>query len=93
MCERVPLPDGTSFIVCGMRSNRRYCACGRKAEILCDWKVEGKKSGTCDKPICAQHAKQVAPGKHLCPEHQRQWEEWKVKHPPKQQTLFQEKSA
>jgi hypothetical protein len=93
VCEHINLPGGGHAILCGTRRKPRYCACGRECQFLCDWKVAGKKSGTCDKPICAQHAKQVAPDKHLCPEHQRQWEDWKVKHPPKQRDLFQEGAA
>jgi hypothetical protein len=58
-----------------------YCACGRKATCLCDWKMPEKKSGTCDKPVCARHAKEVVPGKHLCPEHQLQYDTWRRKHP------------
>jgi hypothetical protein len=49
--------------------------------LLCDWKVKGKRSGTCDAPICAQHALQVGPDKHLCREHQKAWEDWQRRHP------------
>jgi len=88
-CEHIKFPDGTTAIICGLPS-RKHCVCGRAADFLCDWKVAGRRSGTCDKPICAAHAEQVAPGKHLCPEHQEEWEQWKVKHPPAQPFLFQE---
>lgn len=81
MCEHVKIGGG-EFIVCGGR--RRYCACNcrRVMQFECDWKVPGKgvspeKPGTCDRPLCAQHATEVAPGKHLCPEHQRAWDAWK----------------
>jgi hypothetical protein len=87
MCEHLNI-DGAHVIICGARRKQQYCACGRACEFLCDWKVSGKLSGTCDKPICAHHAKQVAPQKHLCPEHQQAFESWKVKHPPAQQSLF-----
>jgi hypothetical protein len=89
MCEHLNI-NGSHVIVCGGRHCERYCACGRPCEFLCDWKVRGKKSGTCDRPICARHAKRVAPEKHLCPEHQEAWDNWKLKHPPAQQSLFQE---
>lgn len=90
MCEHLHFPDGT--IVCGL-PKRKFCACGRPADYLCDWKVAAKESGTCDRPICAAHAKQVAPGKHLCPEHRGRWDEWQRKHPPAQASLFEENAA
>jgi hypothetical protein len=95
MCEHLNI-DCHHVIVCGGHARRRFCACGRPADFLCDWKVPAKKSGTCDKPVCAAHAQQVAPGKHLCPEHQRRWDHWKRTHAEfdlrggEQQSLFQE---
>ena len=89
MCEHIHFPDGGSAIICGLRSRPRHCACGREAKFLCDWKVPGKKSGTCDRPMCVQHSKEVAPMKHLCREHQAAWEQWKLKHPPAQASLFE----
>jgi hypothetical protein len=90
MCEHIKMPNGDVAIICGLRSTRRYCSkCGRPAALLCDWKVASKRSGTCDRALCAQHAEEVAPGKHLCPEHQQAWELWKIKHPPAQPSLFQ----
>lgn len=74
-CVRMDLPGGGTAIVCGVRS-RSCSSCGRTADFLCDWKVEGNKSGTCDRAICSVHAKQVAPEKHLCPEHQRAHADW-----------------
>jgi len=75
-------------IICGRRHAPKYCACGREAVALCDWKVRTRESGTCDRPMCAQHSKQVAPGKHLCPEHQAAWDVWQKRHPPAQGSLF-----
>lgn len=34
--------------------------------ILCDWPVKG---GTCDAPLCADHAQAIGPDHHLCPLH------------------------
>ena len=69
-------------IICGARTKPKYCvSCGRPANLLCDWKVKAKRSGTCDAPICDKHALRVAPDKDLCPEHQKAWEEWKRRHP------------
>lgn len=91
MCEHVKLPGGDSAIICGARGAApRHCACGREAVALCDWKMPAKESGTCDRPICAVHTKQVARGKHLCPEHQLQYDDWKRRHPPAQRSLFEE---
>lgn len=94
MCKTIQFPDGGVAIICGARSVApvKYCACGRAADFLCDWKVPANESGTCDRPICAAHAKQVGPRKHLCPEHQHQWDEWQRKHPPAQKSLFEEAS-
>jgi hypothetical protein len=92
MDEQKNFPDGGSVIICGARPKPRYCGvCGREAVALCDWKVATKKSGACDRPLCAQHAKRVGPGKHLCPEHQRGYDHWKRRHNnPTQGELFQE---
>jgi hypothetical protein len=92
MCERMEVMSGAGFI-CGGKSRTLICACGREAAALCDWKVLGNKSGLCDRPVCAQHSKQVARGKHLCPEHQRAYADWKRRHPPQQGSLFQEASV
>jgi hypothetical protein len=81
MCDEIKLSDGNRMIVCGLRAFRKFCACGRQATLLCDWKIASRKSGTCDAPICAHHAKQVAPGKHLCPLHQKHYDDWKARHP------------
>jgi hypothetical protein len=81
MCLNVKFADGTSTIVCGIRSRKKFCACGHAADLLCDWKVKEKKSGTCDAPICPKHAKQVGPDKHLCPLHQKAYESWLRQHP------------
>jgi len=74
-CERVALPGGGRAIVC---SETKRCRCGRRATLECDWKVPSRKSGTCDKLICTNCAKSPAPGKDLCPEHARAFEQWKI---------------
>ena len=89
MCLRHQLPDGTTAIICGMKSEPKFCRCGRPADFLCDWKVPDRKSGTCDAPVCKEHAKQVAPNKHLCEWHQKAYEIWrKKKGIPEQAELF-----
>lgn len=76
-CHHVQLPNGARAIVCTTSRGRR-CRCGARADLLCDWKVPGRKSGTCDRPICASCAVSPAPGKDLCPDHAREFELWKA---------------
>jgi hypothetical protein len=76
MCERLQVGDQT-VIVCGVKQTTpRFCRCGRVAIALCDWKVRDRKSGTCDAPMCTDHAKKVGRGKHLCLDHERAYELW-----------------
>jgi hypothetical protein len=63
--------------VCG-RTKRQRCACGAPATLLCDWKVQDKRSGTCDRPICAECSTSPAPEKDLCPEHARVFDIWQA---------------
>jgi hypothetical protein len=73
-CTPVKLADGSRAIICsGRRARRRCCGCGKPADLLCDWKVKGKVSGTCDTPICSLCTHVPAPGKDLCPTHRDQW--------------------
>lgn len=74
-CEHVSLPGGGTAIVCG-RSKRQRCACGASATRLCDWKVAGTRSGTCDTPLCAICSHSPAPEKDLCPDHARDFVRW-----------------
>lgn len=77
-CRGVKLPDGGSAIICGLPRPKR-CGCGRPSTLLCDWKVPTKRSGTCDKPICASCSTSPAPDKDLCPAHAAAFEAWKAK--------------
>lgn len=82
MCLKLEMPDGSVGIICGVRGHKqKFCACGRAADLLCDWKVREKKSGTCDLPICSKHAQQVGPDKHLCPQHQKAYADWLKRRP------------
>lgn len=78
-CTRVTLPDGTAAIVCGPRVRKARCACGSTADLLCDWKVPTRRSGTCDKPVCSRCSVSPAPGKDLCPAHAAAWRAWPKK--------------
>lgn len=75
-CEHVTLPNGARAIVCSSRRRSR-CKCGRPAKLLCDWKMAGKRSGTCDAPICATCTTSPAPDKDFCPTHAQAFEQWK----------------
>lgn len=72
-CSYVKVPGGGVAMVCSQRGPRRRCQCGRGADLLCDWKVPGKRSGTCDKPICSRCTTSPAPDKDLCPKHATEW--------------------
>lgn len=76
-CEVVPSPNGGNAIVC-FSGPRKRCPCGKRATRLCDWKVPGKKSGTCDKPLCANCSTVPAPEKDLCSSHAVEYERWKA---------------
>lgn len=82
MCERVLLPGGGFAIVCGGHARER-CACGRRATRLCDSKVPGKKSGTCDAPVCARCGTSPAPGKDLCARHGAAFNVWQTERQPR----------
>lgn len=75
-CERVQI-GGHVGIVCGVRGARR-CPCGHLATLECDWKVPGRRSGTCDAPLCERCTTRPAPGKDLCARHVEAFAEWKA---------------
>ena len=74
-CTVVRLAGGQAAIVCGPRRRPKPCPCrsGYPATLLCDWKVSGKKSGTCDAPLCEACTQVPAPDKDLCQKHAREW--------------------
>lgn len=100
MCDHIDIPGMGKVIVCGLRATKKFCHCGRAAAFLCDWKVRagihlvsGHETKTCDRPLCRTHAVEVAPEKHLCPEHNKAWQAWKRAKSaqgfvPEQQNLF-----
>jgi hypothetical protein len=77
-CTLFQLPDGSRGIVCTSEPAKR-CRCGKRATLLCDWKVPARKSGTCDAPICTSCAASPAPDKHLCTAHAEQWRLWQAR--------------
>lgn len=57
-CARVPANPGPKTV------SMRCCAI---STTLCDWPLEG--GGTCDAPLCNDHAQEIGPDRHLCPLH------------------------
>lgn len=56
-------------IACSRESVKR-CKCGRRADLLCDYALRGKKAGkTCDVPLCARCTTRVGHDKDYCPAH------------------------
>lgn len=63
---RIPL-DGHSRTI---GTTQRCCAI---STFLCDWPTAD--GGTCDAPLCPEHAHPIGPDRHLCPLHERQRQE------------------
>ena len=63
-----PLPCA-ALIPVGSRIVGSVMRCCAISSILCDWPVDG---GTCDAPLCDQHAHAIGPDRHLCPIHAAQ---------------------
>lgn len=81
-CRHVNL-GGQPAIICGdFHDLTPKCQCGGPGEFMCDWKLSkgtpAVPGATCDRRICAAHAKEVAPQKHLCPEHQGTYARWQA---------------
>jgi hypothetical protein len=72
-CHHVPLASGGHAIICTSEKAKRCIQCGRRAALLCDWKVKARRSGTCDAPICTSCTHSPAPEKDLCPSHAAEW--------------------
>lgn len=64
---------GTGFMCARGGSLGPHCAkCGSVADVLCDYPVG--KDKTCDRPLCAECAHEVAPDVHYCAGHFEEWE-------------------
>lgn len=67
-CTPFRLPGGGGGFVCTRGPRMKKCAfCSHIGTKLCDFPVGDGK--TCDKPMCAHHAKSVGPDLDHCPEH------------------------
>lgn len=76
-CDSVVTDTGHRMIVCSSRKVQR-CQCGARANLLCDWKMPSRKSGTCDTPLCQRCSTSPAPEKDLCASHAALFEDWKL---------------
>lgn len=76
-CETVKLPHGGAAIICGRNRRRPKCSvrdCTAPGDFRCDAPVAGKRSGTCDRYLCAAHrtpqrGRPTMGGIDFCPEH------------------------
>jgi hypothetical protein len=66
-CYVVQIPGGGTAIVTMRGRRSRYCACGRRGTLQCDYVIgEGR---TCDKYLCAHCAVHDAPDRDYCHDH------------------------
>ena len=49
--------------------------CAGFGDYLCDFPVGNGK--TCDRIVCEDHCKEIAPEIHYCNEHHKEWKEFK----------------
>lgn len=76
VCRTIALPGGGIAIVCGPRPRRRAplrcCVCNVSEPLatmkLCDGPAI-RGPGTCDAPVCVEHACHVEPDSDYCPRH------------------------
>jgi hypothetical protein len=66
-CTPFELPGGGRGFLC-TRGPRPRCVCGKLGAFQCDAPSK-RRSGTCDKHLCASCATDVGPDRHLCPVH------------------------
>ena len=67
--------DGGPLFICGDLGP--HCAdCAGFGDFLCDYPVGDGK--TCDRPLCDDHANEIAPDLHYCAGHMKLWEEFKA---------------
>ena len=90
-CLPFTLPGGARGILC-TRTRRPRCACGTVATLQCDAPSK-RRSGTCDRHLCAICATEVGPDRHLCPQHATSGfptanEPTKTDMPTRQEALF-----
>ena len=60
--SKLPTPCGARVLVAG-----REQICMAISAFLCDGPAPLSRSGTCDRALCAAHARETGPNRHLCP--------------------------
>lgn len=76
-CYRVKMKGGGYAMICGKLGPHCRGGCGAPGDaFLCDWPVGPGK--TCDAPLCADHAHEVAPEVHYCPGHFAEYEKFRA---------------
>lgn len=66
-CRPIIVKGFATGFICS-RTKAPRCACGKPSEYQCDAPT-ARKSGTCDRHLCASCATQTGPDTHLCPDH------------------------
>jgi hypothetical protein len=66
-CQPFTLPGGGHGFIC-TRTPAPRCDCGNRSAFQCDHPAK-RRSGTCDRHLCASCATQVGPDRHLCAAH------------------------
>lgn len=60
--KTIDMGNGSWMHVCYTAPPPKPCyICGRPSIALCDWPDLSHKSGTCDRPLCAQHRVKPVP--------------------------------
>lgn len=70
-CTTHILASGQRAIVCTGRRGRKRCSACKTgwASLECDFPTPARKSGTCDKPLCAECAVRKGENLDFCPHH------------------------
>lgn len=74
----------------GGRPARALCqapGCTKVHSRLCDHPAPRRRSGTCDRRLCDEHATPAGEDRDLCPEHAAELERQPAPEPPEQGTL------
>jgi hypothetical protein len=72
-CYTKKSSDGGKMFICGKLGP--HCAdCAGFGDYLCDYPVGDGK--TCDRPMCDDHATEIAPEVHYCAGHLKMWREF-----------------
>jgi hypothetical protein len=71
-CDVIRTPGGATVFACSRGRRPPPCTvpgCDRPGVRQCDYPVPARRSGTCDRYLCAAHAVSRGPNRDLCPPH------------------------